>query len=109
MKKYIVIPALYHKVETSIEKADKRCKFGIQCHTLLAAIIFKEVPLDECIKTLKNSGFKVVKIAKKPLYNRKVKRNKLWDRAKKIDKYSWDDKSKMIEKTTIDFPNERCS
>ena len=58
--------ALYHKVKTSIEKADKRCKFGIQCHGLLAAIIFKEVPLDECIKTLKNSGFKVVKLPRNP-------------------------------------------
>jgi ubiquinone/menaquinone biosynthesis C-methylase UbiE len=57
---------LYRKVKTSVEKADRWCKFGIQCYGLLVAIIFKESPQDECIKALKNNNFKVVQLPKNP-------------------------------------------
>jgi len=57
---------LYRKVKTSVEKADRWCKFGIQCYGLLVAIIFKESPLGECIQALKNNNFKVVQLPKNP-------------------------------------------
>jgi len=57
---------LYRRVKTSIEKADLRCKLGVQCYCYLVAIIFKQTPLDECVKALRNDNFKVVQLPRNP-------------------------------------------
>jgi hypothetical protein len=57
---------LYRRVKTSIKRADIRCKLGVQCYCYLVAIIFKQTPLDECVKALENDNFKFVKLPRNP-------------------------------------------
>ncbi len=57
---------LYRRVKTSIERADIRCKLGVQCYCYLVAIIFKQTPSDECKRALENDHFKVVQLPKNP-------------------------------------------
>lgn len=57
---------LFNKIKSTIEKEDGKVKMGKRVYGILTAIIFKEMPDDNCINDMKKAGFKITKLMKNP-------------------------------------------
>jgi ubiquinone/menaquinone biosynthesis C-methylase UbiE len=57
---------LFQKIKKTIELEDRKVKNGKRVYSILTAIIFKEMPSDECINDMKKEGFDIRKLMKNP-------------------------------------------
>lgn len=57
---------LFQKIKKTIDTEDKKVKNGKRVYGILTAIIFKEMPNDNCINDMKQDGFSIVKLSKNP-------------------------------------------
>ena len=57
---------LFQKISKSIEKEDRKEKAGKRSWGIFTAVIFKEMPNENCIKDMEKAGFKITKLMKNP-------------------------------------------
>ena len=57
---------LFEKIKKEILRFDNLVKNGNKKYGLLTAIIFKEMPSENCVKEMKEMGYKVTKLTKNP-------------------------------------------
>jgi SAM-dependent methyltransferase len=57
---------LFKKVKKQIRRLDMRCSLGINGHGLLAAVIFKNAPSQDCMERLRVTGYEVLKLPRNP-------------------------------------------
>lgn len=60
---------LFQKINASIERLDERSRRRPECYGLLAAMIFKELPSEQCLSALRQNQFEVMLLEKNPYIN----------------------------------------